>query len=92
MSLSSEAKKSRVREIKVSLKNNILMACYKFYEKTKQCGLTTNGISDGAGFFQPQCGLPRSGMFSRYDLVFENIIVSIMSEKCRSWVSVENTS
>lgn len=34
------------------------MACYKFYEKTKQCGLTTNGISDGVGFFQPLCGLP----------------------------------
>lgn len=31
------------------------MACYKFHEKTKQCGLTTNGISDGVGFFQPLC-------------------------------------
>ena len=33
-----------------------------------------------------------NGTFSGWDLVFEDTIASILSERCRSWVSVENAS
>lgn len=70
------------------------MACHNFYESNReQQRIMKDDILHGVvGILLSLCGLSSNGMFSGYDLVFEDTIASIMSGKCRSWVSVENTS
>ena len=89
MSLSSEAKNLLLEIIKTRI---LLWFATSFVKDKESCAeQQTDGSSDGMASFQSLRGLSSIVCCLDMILFFANIIVSTMSKKYRSWVSVENT-